>query len=111
MVYHFSGTTHATVAEMLDHMARWYFTSAGMARDEDVTALLCDLDDLQIEPAEAAADEIIDGLALEQTRPAFLSEPPVPSHMAWNGYSRDDVVAAARRFIRERPDLRKEGDA
>ena len=102
MSYKFQSCLYDTRNQMLDAMAYWFFTADGLNDAAQIDNMLNEDREMGLDPAEAAADEMISEMALD--------EPPVTplddehSHMERNGYTREDLVEAARRFLRDRPD-------
>ena len=92
----FAGNLYRTTGEMLAGIAHEFMTAGGINSAAQINHMI-NVDGLT---AEKAAREAIDGWNLD------ISEyDDEPSHMAANGYTEADLVAAMQEFFDERPDI------
>jgi hypothetical protein len=110
MSYRFQTFAFDTRDQLLDAMVAWYWNADGANTPADIDAEIADLAVQGIDAATKAADDLMLQLGLADEPFAFPWETPEPSHMAANGYDRDDLIAAARRFIDTRPDKIEDAD-
>ena len=101
--FRFGEQTFEEKADMLDAMARWFFTAGGTASTHQVDRMIADLA-REGDVAEAAAEAVISAQGLGQPPHPIFADDQRPLHMVVQGYVTEDVVAAMRRFLVARPD-------
>ena len=101
MRYEFHACLFDSRDRLLDEMFRYWLTADGNKDPAQVDRAIFKAGRFVLDPERALADKMIDQLGLNKPE-CVPGDEAAPSHMEKGGYTRDDLIEAARRFIDHR---------